>query len=253
MTFRPLLREQVIGECCPSRRPSRPDGAGPGPGTAGHVPSIRRDGRARGRAERRLVARGPLRGSAVLGLQANGRQLDSRGRRSGPHRRRSVAGASRWRWTGRMTPSRPTASRTRRRSGPAGRAGSGPVSARSPWHSPMCEAVLDGGVPVLLGLTVFDTFYRPDAAGHIADPPSGGERPGPPRGCRGRSPDRRASHPKFVGHHVGARWLCVDRRRLRRLPMPETLGSSTPLPTSAGTAASCPHGRPEEGETYGTR
>src|ERR1019366_5974763 len=33
--------------------------------------------------------------------------------------------------------------------------------------------VLDGGDPVLLGLTVFDTFYRPDADGPIADPPSG--------------------------------------------------------------------------------
>jgi hypothetical protein len=32
---------------------------------------------------------------------------------------------------------------------------------------------LDAGTPVLLGLTLFDTFYRPDAAGHIADPPSG--------------------------------------------------------------------------------
>ena len=35
------------------------------------------------------------------------------------------------------------------------------------------RTVLDGGIPVLLGLTVFDTFYRPDADGHIADPPSG--------------------------------------------------------------------------------
>lgn len=35
------------------------------------------------------------------------------------------------------------------------------------------RAHLDNGTPVLLGLTVFDSFFRPDAAGHIADPPAG--------------------------------------------------------------------------------
>lgn len=35
------------------------------------------------------------------------------------------------------------------------------------------RAELDGGSPVVLGLTLFDTFFRPDATGHIADPPSG--------------------------------------------------------------------------------
>ncbi|MGH8980329.1 MAG: C1 family peptidase [Acidimicrobiales bacterium] len=32
---------------------------------------------------------------------------------------------------------------------------------------------LDAGIPVMLGLTLFDTFYRPDPAGHIADPAPG--------------------------------------------------------------------------------
>jgi hypothetical protein len=35
------------------------------------------------------------------------------------------------------------------------------------------RTLLDSGTPVLLGVTVFDTFYRPDAAGRIANPPPG--------------------------------------------------------------------------------
>ncbi len=35
------------------------------------------------------------------------------------------------------------------------------------------RAHLDAGVPVALGLTLFDTFYRPDAGGRINDPPAG--------------------------------------------------------------------------------
>lgn len=50
---------------------------------------------------------------------------------------------------------------------------------------------LDGGTPVVLSLTVFDTFYRPDDHGHIADPPAGAT-------ARGR-------HAVLaVGHQAGA-------------------------------------------------
>jgi C1A family cysteine protease len=35
------------------------------------------------------------------------------------------------------------------------------------------RSTLDAGIPVALGLTVFDTFFTPDANGQIADPPPG--------------------------------------------------------------------------------
>ena len=72
------------------------------------------------------------------------------------------------------------------------------------------RSVLDGGVPVLLGLTVFDTFYRPDADGHIADPPPGSS-------ARGRHAVVVVGHQtdelliRTRGGPHGARWLCVDR------------------------------------------
>lgn len=40
------------------------------------------------------------------------------------------------------------------------------------------RAYLDAGVPVAIGLTLFDTFGRPDATGRIRDPPAGAPRRG---------------------------------------------------------------------------
>jgi C1A family cysteine protease len=110
---------------------------------------------------------------------------------------------------------------------------------------------LDGGVPVLLGLTVFDTFYRPDAAGHIANPPSGAR-------ARGRHAVVAVGHQTdellirnswgttwalggyawigdgYVGSHAGDAWV-IDAAA-----------------SAAGTAAAV-HTAGPEGETYGTR
>ena len=212
----------------PSRRPARPDGAGPGPGTAGHVRSVRRDGRARGR--RGAAARRPedlseealywgckrtdgnwksgtTFGSASTALGRWGQPLEV----DWPYDPKQADGIAY------PPPGRP---------GGTGwfRSGLRKVSVALAD----VRSHLDGGVPVLLGLTVFDTLLPARCRRAHRRSAVGGERAGTSCGCRGRSPDRRASHPKLVGHHLGARWLCVDRRRLRRRRMPGTLGSSTP-------------------------
>jgi C1A family cysteine protease len=110
---------------------------------------------------------------------------------------------------------------------------------------------LDGGTPVLLGLTVFDTFYRPDAAGHIADPPPGAS-------ARGRHAVLAVGHQTdellirnswgttwalggyawigdgYVETHAGDAWI-IDATPSMAAP---------PVPT---------HTKRSEGETYGTR
>jgi Papain family cysteine protease len=110
---------------------------------------------------------------------------------------------------------------------------------------------LNGGIPVLLGLTVFDTFYRPDTAGRIADPPSGAS-------ARGRHAVVAVGHQLdellirnswgttwalggyawisdgYVGAHARDAWI-ID-------PASSTTGAS-------GTA----HTDRPEGESYGTQ
>ena len=92
---------------------------------------------------------------------------------------------------------------------------------------------LDGGTPVLLSLTVFDTFFRPDAAGHIADPPPGANA----RGCHavlavghqaGELLIRNSWGPTwalggyawigegYVGRHAGSAWIVDASMRASR-------------------------------------
>ncbi|HVB14007.1 MAG TPA: C1 family peptidase [Candidatus Dormibacteraeota bacterium] len=107
---------------------------------------------------------------------------------------------------------------------------------------------LDDGTLVLLALTVFDTFFQPDAAGHIADPPSGSS-------ARGRHAVLAVGHQTdqilirnswgnswalggyawigdgYIGAHAGDAWI-IDAT------------AGTPEPTRTDQ---------QEAETYGTR
>ena len=76
------------------------------------------------------------------------------------------------------------------------------------------RVLLDGGTPVAIGLTLFDTFFTPDAAGHIHGPPVGSQP-------RGRHAVLAVGHQatqflirNFVGWHLGTRRLRMDWRWL---------------------------------------
>ncbi len=109
---------------------------------------------------------------------------------------------------------------------------------------------LDGGTPVLLGLTVFDTFYRPDADGHIADPPAGAK-------ARGRHAVVAVGHQTgevLIRNSWGATWALGGYAWIGDAYIGSHAGSVWIIDASAraGGAADGGHAGEEE-ETYGTR
>lgn len=114
---------------------------------------------------------------------------------------------------------------------------------------PAVRALLDGGTPVALGLTVFDTFFHPDADGHIHEPAAGSQ----PRGRHavlavGHQPAELLIRNSwgtawalggyawlgdgYVQSHAGDAWV-ID-------------GAATPTTLATGSAVT-------QGDTYGTR
>lgn len=110
---------------------------------------------------------------------------------------------------------------------------------------------LDGGTPVLLGLTVFDTFYRPDAHGHIADPPPGAK-------ARGRHAVVAVGHQAgelLIRNSWGATWALGGYAWIGDGYVGSHAGSAWIIDGSAaagGAARAGGHAGHEE-ETYGTR
>ena len=113
------------------------------------------------------------------------------------------------------------------------------------------RAQLDAGVPVALGLTLFDTFYLPDTGGRIKDPPQA-RRTVAVTPCSPSAISRRDSDPQFVGvlgrsaayawisdsyvrSHVSAAWI-ID-----------------PSAGSGGSTGAAHTGAEEGAATYGSR
>jgi C1A family cysteine protease len=110
---------------------------------------------------------------------------------------------------------------------------------------------LDGGTPVLLGLTVFDTFYSPDAAGHIADPPSGAS-------ARGRHAVLAVGHQTdelLIRNSWGTTWALAGYAWIGDGYISSHAGDAWIIDATASTAATTGgiHTDRPEGETYGTR
>ncbi|MGH3430522.1 MAG: C1 family peptidase, partial [Mycobacteriales bacterium] len=111
---------------------------------------------------------------------------------------------------------------------------------------------LEGGTPVLLGLTVFDTFFRPDPGGHIADPPSGASG-------RGRHAVLAVGHQAdelLIRNSWGTTWALggyawISAAYIRTHTGDAWIIDSTKS-SSAAAAGRSHKGESEEG-TYGTR
>lgn len=114
------------------------------------------------------------------------------------------------------------------------------------------RSVLDDGRPLLLGLTVFDTFFRPDAAGHIADPPVGAQ----PRGRHAVLAVGHQPGELLIRNSWGASWALggyawiadtyIDVHAGDAWVIDATIGAG---PTASGTGTA----EPDQGETYGSR
>lgn len=111
---------------------------------------------------------------------------------------------------------------------------------------------LDGGTPVLLGLTVFDTFYGPDAQGHIADPPVGAR-------ARGRHAVVAVGHQAgelLIRNSWGTTWALGGYAWIGDGYVGSHAGSAWVIDASVSAGATAKRGGrtgDAEEETYGTR
>lgn len=110
---------------------------------------------------------------------------------------------------------------------------------------------LDGGSLVLLGITVFDTFYRPDADGRIADPLAGARE-------RGRHAVLAVGHQNdemLIRNSWGTTWGLDGYAWIGNGYVAAHTRAAWIHDASAGTSGSPPGGTHSTGpeETYGAR
>jgi hypothetical protein len=114
------------------------------------------------------------------------------------------------------------------------------------------RAYLDAGTPVLLGLTVFDTFFRPDAAGHIGDPAPGAKA----RGRHAVLAVGHHPHELLIRNSWGPTWALGGYAWISDGYVGTHAGDVWVVDAAAGSGKTAPgrtHSGEPEGETYGTR
>jgi hypothetical protein len=114
------------------------------------------------------------------------------------------------------------------------------------------RAVLDGGTPVLLGVVVYDTFFRPDAVGHIADPPSGAK----PRGRHAVLAVGHQAGELLIRNSWGTSWALGGYAWIGDTYISTHARDAWVIDGTAATTGRPPsgaHAADKEGQTYGTR
>jgi hypothetical protein len=114
------------------------------------------------------------------------------------------------------------------------------------------RAVLDGGTPVLLGVVVYDTLFRPDPGGHIADPPFGAK----PRGRHAILAVGHRAGELLIRNSWGTSWALGGYAWIGDTYIATHARDAWVIETTATTTVRVPgaaHAADSEGETYGTR
>lgn len=109
---------------------------------------------------------------------------------------------------------------------------------------------LDGGTPVVLGLTLFDTFFRPDHAGRIAVPPVGAS-------SRGRHAIVAVGHQAgelLIRNSWGTTWALGGYAWILDTYIGAHADDAWIVDATVDVLDSASHrGDPQKGESYGTQ